>query len=462
MHCRSDQVSVQVEAENCCHNTSDTLISAPMSTVASRVTQLSATFPPVFTNRKSNFDPFISSCKNVLAIDLVENENSDNPIQTSDKVQGYPKRVLREDLTSDAVRVEREMLKASQGPVHIRERDWLPSAEQLDRNTLLIHRIRKVVSEDAARQEDRIDCVEIGPEPWPEHLRALDGLSPKHLRVNAGFEETIDVFELDKLSTKFKLESLCISDVVEDWSTTSDTYLHSANDPSFPEFFTHVTSLTLHYCHSLSFRGTNLPAHLRQLKIIGNDSMDMFILAMDKMPNASEQLEKVLIYTKPALDMHRFRLNDFRERLERSKGLKELTFIVADDYEARVAKCADFTARYPPTPGNPKWKDPSAPFDVGLARSLPDSIERLEFHCTNSEPMLADLDLWIEAAKDPDWLPRLKYIHICVYQPEMDTFHPCTKPARTVDIGRDRIFSEKSRRVYEVLKSRDPPVEVGQ
>ena len=91
------------------------LISAPMFTVSSRVTRLSATFPQVFMNCNHNLDPFVSSCKNVLAIDLVEIENPDNPIQTSDKVRGYPKRVLREDLTSDSVRMEREMLKASPG-----------------------------------------------------------------------------------------------------------------------------------------------------------------------------------------------------------------------------------------------------------------------------------------------------------------------------------------------------------
>ena len=368
----------------------------------------------------------------MLSIDLAENQNR-LIVETSDGSPRYLKQVPREDLTSNSVRLELEAFKASQGPVHIHKvRD---SPEDLERNTLLIHRIRKLVSEDAARQpEDRIDCVEIGPEPWPEHLRALDGLSPKHLRVYAGFMEQIDVVELDKLNTKFKLESLCISGVGIDWS----------NRKRFPEFFTHVKSLILNVCCSITFKGTNLPAHLRQLKIVGNNAMDMFIHAVDNMPNVSEQLEKVFIYTDPQLDMSQaFWLDDFRERLGRCKGLRELTLVVADDYEARAAR------------------DSSDPFDVALSRSLPKNIEGLEFHCSNSEPMLADLDLWIEPAKDPEWLPRLKYIHICTYKAEMDEFRYRGQSMPAVNTGRDRMFSEKIRGFYEVLKCRDPLVEVG-
>ena len=110
----------------------------------------------------------------------------------------YPQRV-REDLTTNSVRQELEAFNTSQGPVHFSGRPF----KELERNTLLIHRIRKIASEDAAKQpEDRIDCVEIGPEPWPEHLRALDGLFPKHLQVDAGCLEQINVFELDKLRFK--------------------------------------------------------------------------------------------------------------------------------------------------------------------------------------------------------------------------------------------------------------------
>ena len=191
--------------------------------------------------------------------------------------------------------------------------------------------------------------------------------------------------------------------------------------------------------------------------------MDMFIYAVDNLPNVSEHLEKVLIYTDPRLDMsYAFWLDDFRERLGRCKGLKDLTLVIADDYEARAAKHADLVARFPSPPGEPKGEDGSDPFDVGLSRSLPNGIERLEFHCSNSEPMLADLDLWIEAAKDPKWLPCLKYIHISTYDAETDEFRLDNgKPKMRVDTGRDKIFSEKIRRVYEVLKRRDPPVEVG-
>ena len=146
------------------------------------------------------------------------------------------------------------------------------------------------------------------------------------------------------------------------------------------------------------------------------------------------------------------------------KGLKELTLIIADDYEARAANYANMVAQYHRVPGEPEGENGSDPFDVGLSRSLPNSIERLEFHCSNSEPMLADLDLWIEAAKDPEWLPRLKNIHIRTCDVETDNLRirlQTDKPRTVVDTGRDRMFSEKIWRVYEVLKSRSPPVEVG-
>ena len=442
-----------------------------MSTMATKITQLSATFPPTFTTCEPNSDPFISSRKNVLSIDLDENEKH---IKPSGKLpEYYPKGVIREDLTSNSVRLELEAFNASQGPVHIYRylgHPFQDSPEGLERNTLLIRRIRRLVSEDAARQpEDRIDYVEIGPDPWPEHLHALDGLSPKHLRVDAGIMEEIDVIELDNLNTKFKLESLWISSVANDSFNSNPPSENSiGSTPSkqqsnhrFPEFFTHVKSLTLDYCCNLFFEGTNLPTHLRQLKIIGNNAMDMFIFAIDHIPNASEQLENVFIYTDPRYDMsNAFWLDDFRERLGMCKGLKELTLIVADHYEARAARYANLVARYPRPPGEPEGEDGSDPFDVALSRSLPNSIEKLEFHCSNSEPMLADLDLWIEDAKDPEWLPRLKYIHICTYDTQMDELQIGEKQITTVNTGRDKKISEKIQRVYEVLKKRDPPVEV--
>jgi len=368
------------------------------------------------------------------------------------------------------------MFQASQAPVHFQKypgQSIQDSPEELERNSLLIYRIRKIASEDAAKEpEDRIDCIEIKPEPWPEHLRALDGLKPKHLRVEAGIQESVDVFELDKINTKFELESLSISSVAFDLyrpvpiptsitnpssepSPTVPTIRKPQYEHRFPEFFTHVKSLTLHYCCGIRFDGINLPAHLRQLKIIGNNAMDMFISAVDNLPNVGEHLENVFIYTNPNLDMSlAFWLPDFRERLGRCKGLKELTLIIADDYEARTANY-----KAPVEPGGVNLSDP---FDVGLSGSLPNNIERLEFHCSNSEPMVADLDLWIEAAKDPEWLPRLKYIHISTYDVETDNLRlRMGKPMTPVDTERDKKISEKIWRVYEVLKSRDPAVEVG-
>jgi len=85
------------------------LISAPMSTVASKISQLSITFPPIFATSKPDIDPFISSRKNVLSIDLDRAQNHAWPIQASEK---FPNQV-REDFTSNSVRQELEMFKAS-------------------------------------------------------------------------------------------------------------------------------------------------------------------------------------------------------------------------------------------------------------------------------------------------------------------------------------------------------------
>src|SRR5260221_12809454 len=93
------------------------LVSAPMSTVASKIEQLSLTFPPILPTSENDIDPFVSSRKNVLSINLDESQNHTRPIQTSDKVTAYPKRV-REDLTTDSVRQELEAFNTSQGPVH--------------------------------------------------------------------------------------------------------------------------------------------------------------------------------------------------------------------------------------------------------------------------------------------------------------------------------------------------------
>ncbi|PPQ83754.1 hypothetical protein CVT26_007528 [Gymnopilus dilepis] len=273
----------------------------------------------------------------------------------------------------------------------------------------MLPKIRSVVGADLQRPlEERIDSVlwyvDYSWEPEDVLWEALDGLSPKHLHLVCGMwnAEDCNVEPLDELHN-----------------------------------------------------GSNLvPPHatrLKQLRILGNNASDLFILAIDDklnpdLRNTLEVLEVSTIGNSTNLDyVLDLEPRDFRDRLRKCIRLRELRYATGCENSA----------------------------DVDLAPYIPPSVEHLSLKFKRSRPLLADMDTWIRHASDPTWLPHLKSfkLDIDASSPVQELEGNCLDPSwagEVVDVppeefsvaDYDWLFEDKKAVLCQRLKRLRPDVDV--
>ena len=270
-------------------------------------------------------------------------------------------------------------------------------------------------------------------EPTTEMWQVLDGLSPKHLELFAFMDyEECYVRGLNTLKHQ--------------WNDLESLTLRNFCKPNFmkraPKVFSRISSLTLDLCSGSGIE--YLPpdgTHLKHLRILENNSCDMFCFGVDKAPNIMKGLEVLEIETKYGHQndfIYTHIPQDFRDRLRQCTSLREF----------RLAACYEDS------------------LDTDMASYIPSSVEKLSLYFTRSLPFLQDIEDWTKHASDETWLPNLKSFQLTV-DPESrvgglegDVFKsaPWTrnleKPPREFSPEAfDMEFEAKRRVLYEVLKS---------
>ncbi|KAF8888435.1 hypothetical protein CPB84DRAFT_1786055 [Gymnopilus junonius] len=301
-------------------------------------------------------------------------------------------------------------------------------------------KIKEIVKEDTEKPDaERIDSVawlvEFSSEPTAEMWQALDGLSPKHLHMLAGFAEESAIAPLGALKHQWtRLETLTLS------NETNDEFLKGA-----PKVLSRITSLSLQYCFT---RWNLVPPHatrLKDLHIVKNNACQMFCYAVDnkRNPGLAEQLEVLEIKTKSGFDPQgSYTSRGFRRCLKKCTNLRELTYAAGVNYG----------------------------MDVQLTEYIPDSVEKLTLEFSRSLPFLREFYAWIESAADSTWLPRLKAFKMSIDPKSrlMDTRRVRNSPRirmvvnSPLDFTAERFdleFDEMRRQVYDFLNSRQPAVE---
>ncbi|KAF8877566.1 hypothetical protein CPB84DRAFT_1794797 [Gymnopilus junonius] len=300
-------------------------------------------------------------------------------------------------------------------------------------------KIKEIVKEDTEKPDaERIDSVawlvEFSSEPTAEMWQALDGLSPKHLHMLAGFAEESTIAPLGALKHQWtRLETLTLS------NETNDEFLKGA-----PKVLSRITSLSLDYC----FTQNLAPPHatrLKELHIVKNNACDMFCHAVDNKRNAglAKQLKVLEIDTTNGCDLQGpYTPRGFRLRLKKCTNLRELTYAA----------------------------DAQNGLDVRLTEYIPDSVEKLTLEFSRSLPFLREFYDWIESAADSTWLPRLKTFKMSIDPKSRlrDMRRVRNSPRYGVDVNPyldftakrfDLEFGEMRRQVYDFLNSRQPAVE---
>ncbi|KAF9528101.1 hypothetical protein CPB83DRAFT_356376 [Crepidotus variabilis] len=346
------------------------------------------------------------------------------------------------------------------------------------RNVMIIRRLRKIVAEDQKLPaEKRIDAVEIGPDPWPEHLLALDGLSPKHFAVYAGFEEEGDVGAIDQLKKPWsELKSLELNNI-GGWLQSGDEESDELSGIPYPKFISQIESLTLNYCYGFLFTAKHPPVNVKRLKVIGDDATNTFCAAVENFSGLSSNLETLYLTSNTYQEYDT--VLELRQSLVKCTKLRDLTLNLGGEYvvEDRKAVLAEYKAAKqakeerkasgneanededPESDDEDDALDHHEDNDTGLCPFIPNSLETLSFHCSLSNTMIQDLDLWIEHSADADWLPNLKRITIRPDGPHLDLQTPHISRLKFEDDPTQLTkFTTKVERVFENLRKRQVPV----
>ncbi|KAJ3503734.1 hypothetical protein NLJ89_g8301 [Agrocybe chaxingu] len=283
-----------------------------------------------------------------------------------------------------------------------------------DQATATSH-LQHITQEDTTKDpSERIDTVRFSA-PREEQWPAVDGLSPIHLEVQANVDESIDLSPLDKFKhpwtalRTFRMGSVCS---FEEWPTLITSQ---------------VESIDLDYSHAIHWTSSGGFPNLKRLKIEENNAIDMFLFAMKETPGLLGRLEVLHLQSTIGCDLQ----NDFTPRnlqmkLRRCHVLKDLGIALAQEDS-----------------------------DLGLARYLPRSLERLELRCTMSRVMLEDLDEWVAHANNPKWLPSLKYF-VLKYNANIIEGRPRDRTDDVESLAPQ--FDAKIALVYAALERRSPPV----
>ncbi|KAF9524101.1 hypothetical protein CPB83DRAFT_861889 [Crepidotus variabilis] len=425
---------------------------------------LSLAHPPKISELEIVPDPWVSSSNKILKIDLSLNEHGPRYEPEGEQLEDFESQAFHDELGN----LIEEQKSCPTLVLRTTSREDL-----VMRNEMLARRLRKIVAQDCALPKtERIDAVEIGPDPESYAYSALDGISPKHIKLSSGFAEEIHAEEIENLFYPWEeIESAEIVSECMGWHWNSflspKGSITHASAIAFPEFISRVKSLQLTYCHQFRFRAKHLPMEMVNFKIIGNDAMSAFCNAFDNIPGFNDRLQRLHLASNDS-QCESGDAFDFKERLqectairdlflalgdqprpiaedslgEQSPGSTSLTGTVydmpLDDYHdgedediegfdenmANVSEDETFNAekeRRQHLPGRPTgryWNyfyevnQSERDNDTRLSLFIPSSIEFLSFHCSSSDAMFKDLDYWIDAAKNDTWLPNLKQITI--------------------------------------------------
>ncbi|KAF9532616.1 hypothetical protein CPB83DRAFT_630486 [Crepidotus variabilis] len=402
----------------------------------SKVIQTSLLTKPEFTTKLKEPDPFVSSNRHILVVDLDANSTDHHAFSGLDPHHDEALELVK----SEAFRAELETLREEQPDLDPTTRYVDNCGVEVDdaylvyeaTNEMLARRLRRLVAADRDLPKDaQIDAVVIGPDPGPTMWRALDGLSPKHLEISAGWDESIDADTIDTLARPWdNLESLTLRDNGDGWMG------------QYPEFFTRIKSLTLEYCAGFDFiidhvpaDAKNMPLQMINLKAVGNDAMGALCGAVEHVPGFSGRLQR--LYLTSNRSNYDCSTGDFRESLKQCTAISDL-----------------FLALGNPPNYNPEFtlkKSDNKNNDTKLTWVFPQSVESLSFHCSTSDAMLADLDVWIDASSRNDWLPKLKNITIRTDGPEHNALREVQEGKPSAE--RRKLFQHKIDKIYANLRA---------
>ncbi|PPQ80656.1 hypothetical protein CVT26_007120 [Gymnopilus dilepis] len=316
--------------------------------------------------------------------------------------------------------------------------DYSPKEKRLEVQSQWFKALRDLVYTDAQRHDsDRIDSVawllETGEEPTMMMWQALDGLSPKHLHILSGFDETRVTRPLETLNYQWKsLETLYLSGICD--SSCMD---------NAPTVLSQISYSCLDYCYAQNLVPPG-STKLKHFRIIENNACDMFMYAIDdnRNPGLAHQLEVLEIVATNGRDISgQYEPQDFRDRLRECKNLRELRLTIGIHDG----------------------------LDVNLAADLPDSVQTLELTFTHSYPVLRHFNDWIEHASDPAWLPHLGSFSMAILDEndvrdlEVDSegFRLLVDPPPGYDeVKFEKEFMERRLELYGTLKSNRPVIEL--
>ncbi|KZP00914.1 hypothetical protein CALVIDRAFT_217325 [Calocera viscosa TUFC12733] len=245
--------------------------------------------------------------------------------------------------------------------------------QESDRYATFLHRIREVVRLDVRGIDDDVPPVDAlcflylsdNDPPRRELCQALDGLRPRVLMLECGWDEVCDVDIFDMLRTPFPLESLVVAGACAMYVDLEREYLRT------------MRTLVLNCCCSLDFPAIPRPVALSELVIKENDAMDT-ICRLRERTRMLDGLESLKLTSNTLIpDLTSSEFSEFLEALKAIVSLRTLELVLGYDED-----------------------------DVSLddlPQCLPHNLERFTFRsrATHAEP-------WIRSIQDHEWLPRLR------------------------------------------------------
>ncbi|KAF9532617.1 hypothetical protein CPB83DRAFT_847075 [Crepidotus variabilis] len=193
----------------------------------SRVLKTSLTFAPEIITKLKEPDPFVSSNRHILKINLRLDMNEVNDIREPDKDIDVALVALRTERSSHQVHATSIAEELDSGdsdpPITGIRRDGSRNPYGKAREELLVRRLCKIVAADRElHHEARIDAIELGPRPSRAYYLALGGLAPKHIVLSRGFEESLVVDPIESFFYPWDdIESAVIGDECHGWCMES-------------------------------------------------------------------------------------------------------------------------------------------------------------------------------------------------------------------------------------------------
>ncbi|KZT43326.1 hypothetical protein SISSUDRAFT_1040303 [Sistotremastrum suecicum HHB10207 ss-3] len=297
-------------------------------------------------------------------------------------------------------------------------------------------KIRRFVQDQDSHDVDLIRIRGTHPRNLPNEAtwKALDGLRPRHLELLAGLSEEADITPLDALETPWPLESLCIVDVCQDLVTK---HLWS------------VSRLTLYYmCRTSLILPEDYiikgPSALRHFTCIGNDAYPMLTQWRNTdMSCIIDNLESLRLESSPGMDFGRYTYPEFVQFLQNCTALKSLDLVLSQSLTVSPSEDPEKDER---------WRNLDQ-YLIDLPKYLPPSLEHLKIRSIADSAQY--IGVWLDYARNPDWMPRLKSVSLRYDLPVRDPDQgekPPLSPSRSE-------ATELLESFYQELALRAPSVE---